>query len=191
MGPPHISNFGYAYAKRMLDVQTRAYRKQFNVDYVTVIPNNMFGEYDNFHLENGHVIPSLIRKIWEAKINFIEQVEVWGDGSPLREFTYAEDIAKILIKVANEYSEEEPLNVGSTKEYSIAHVVEKIAKFLEYDGRIFFNTEKPSGQYRKPSCNKNLLKKTTWKQEDYTEFDTALKKTCEWFKNAYPHIRGI
>ena len=191
MGPPHDSNFGYAYAKRMLDVQTRAYRKQYGVNYVTVIPNNLFGKHDNFHLEDSHVIPALIRKIWEAKLNNSPIVEIWGDGSPLREFTYSGDIARILIKVAEEYNEEVPLNIGNSEEHSIASVARKLVEYLEYDGKLVFNVNKPSGQFRKPSSNKRLLEKTSWKIEDYTPFDIALKKTCEWFKAAYPNVRGV
>lgn len=190
LGPPHDSNFGYAYAKRMLDVQTRAYRKQYGVNYVTVIPNNLFGEYDNFHLEDSHVIPALMRKIWEAKLNNKPTVEIWGDGSPLREFTYSGDIANILLKVAEEYNEEQPLNIGNTEEHSIASVAKKLVEYLEYDGKLFFNTDKPSGQFRKPSSNKKLLEKTKWRSEDYTPFDIALKKTCDWFKATYPNVRG-
>jgi GDP-L-fucose synthase len=191
MGPPHDSNFGYAYAKRMLDVQTRAYRKQYGVKYITVIPNNLFGEHDNFHLEDGHVIPALMRKIWEAKLNNNPTVEIWGDGSPLREFTYSGDIARIILKVSEEYNEEQPLNIGNTEEHSIASVAKKLVEYLEYDGKLFFNTEKPSGQFRKPSSNKKLLEKTKWRAEDYTPFDIALKKTCDWFKVTYPNVRGI
>jgi len=191
LGPPHDSNFGYAYAKRMLDVQTRAYRKQHGVNYITVIPNNLFGEHDNFHLEDGHVIPALMRKIWEAKLNNKPTVEIWGDGSPLREFTYAGDIARILLKVSEEYNEEQPLNIGNTEEHSISSVAMKLVEFLEYDGKLVFNTDKPSGQFRKPSSNKRLLEKTSWRAEDYTPFDIALKNTCEWFKIAYPNVRGI
>lgn len=191
LGPPHDSNFGYAYAKRMLDVQTRAYRKQYGVSYITVIPNNLFGEYDNYHLEDSHVIPALMRKIWEAKLNNKPAVEIWGDGSPLREFTYSGDIARILIKVAEEYDEEMPLNIGNTEEYSIASVAKKVVEYLEYDGKLIFNTSKPSGQFRKPSSNKRLLEKTSWKIEDYTPFDIALKKTCDWFKAIYPNVRGM
>jgi GDP-L-fucose synthase len=191
LGPPHDSNFGYAYAKRMLDVQTRAYRKQYGVNYITVIPNNLFGEYDNFHLEDGHVIPALMRKIWEAKLNNKPAVEIWGDGSPLREFTYAGDIARILLKVSEEYGEEQPLNIGNTEEHSISSVAMKLVEFLEYDGKLVFNTDKPSGQFRKPSSNKRLLEKTSWRAEDYTPFDIALKKTCDWFKETYPNVRGV
>ena len=191
MGPPHDSNFGYAYAKRMLDVQTRAYRKQYGVKYITVIPNNLFGEHDNFHLEDGHVIPALMRKIWEAKLNNNPTVEIWGDGSPLREFTYSGDVARILLKVAEEYDAEVPLNIGNTEEHSIASVAKKLVEYLEYDGQLLFNTSKPSGQFRKPSSNKRLLEKTSWKAEDYTPFDIALKKTCDWFKATYPNVRGV
>ena len=191
LGPPHDSNFGYAYAKRMLDVQTRAYRKQYGVNYITVIPNNLFGEYDNFHLEDGHVIPALMRKIWEAKLNNKPAVEIWGDGRPLREFTYSGDVARILLKVSEEYNEEQPLNIGNTEEHSISSVAMKLVEFLEYDGKLVFNTDKPSGQFRKPSSNKRLLEKTSWRAEDYTPFDIALKKTCDWFKATYPNVRGV
>ena len=191
MGPPHDSNFGYAYAKRMLDVQTRAYRKQYSTNYISVIPNNLFGEHDNFHLEDSHVIPAIMRKIWEAKLNNRSTVEIWGDGNPLREFTYSGDIARILVKIAEEYDEEMPLNIGNTEEHSIASVARMIVEYLEYDGKLVFNTNKPSGQFRKPSSNKRLLEKTSWKAEDYTPFDIALKHTCEGFKKTYPNVRGI
>jgi len=191
LGQPHDSNFGYAYAKRMLDVQTRAYRKQYNVNYVTVMPNNLFGEHDNFHLDDGHVFPALMRKIWEAKLNNSPMVEIWGDGTPLREFTYSGDVARILIKVAEEYDEEMPLNIGNTEEHSIAAVAKKLVENLEYDGKLVFNPNKPAGQFRKPSSNKRLIEKTSWRIEDYTPFDIALKKTCEWFKMTYPNVRGI
>ena len=94
-GEPHPSNFAYAYAKRMLDVQSRSYRKQYGCSFITAIPNNLYGPHDNFHLEDSHVIPAMIRKIWEAKLKN-ENVILWGDGTPLREFTYSEDVGKIL-----------------------------------------------------------------------------------------------
>jgi GDP-L-fucose synthase len=191
MGPPHQSNFGYAYAKRMLDVQTRAYRKQHGVNYITVIPNNLFGENDNFDLNNGHVIPALIRKIWEAKITNKPNVEIWGDGKPIREFTYSEDIADILIKVSNQYNDPEPLNIGNTEQYSISYVAEKIKTFLDYQGSFIYDLDKPRGQYQKPSSNKKLLEVTSWKKEDYTDFDISLRKTCDWFKLNYPNVRGL
>ena len=189
-GPPHDSNFGYAYAKRMVDVMSRAYRQQYGCNFITAIPNNLYGENDNFDLENSHVIPALIRKVWEAKINKIGYVECWGDGNPLREFTYSEDIAKILLFLLENYDEPEPINIGNTEEYSIRDVVEMICKLLDYEGDTVWQTEKPSGQYRKPSSNQKLLD-LGWKKENYTSLEKGLKKTCEWFKMNYPNVRGV
>lgn len=190
LGPPHNSNFGYAYAKRMVDVMSRAYREQYGCNFVTAIPNNLYGENDNFDLENSHVIPALIRKIWEAKINNKNYIECWGDGSPLREFTYSKDIAKILLFLLENYNNPEPINIGNTREYSIKEVVEIICKQLEYDGEIVWQTDKPSGQHRKPSCNQRLLD-LGWKEENYTSLENGLKKTCDWFIMTYPNVRGV
>jgi GDP-L-fucose synthase len=190
MGPPHQSNFGYAYAKRMVDVMSRAYRQQYGCNFITAIPNNLYGENDNYDLNNSHVIPALTRKIWEAKIKNQPKVEVWGDGSPLREFTYSLDIAKILLFLLENYDEPQPINIGNTEEYSIKEVIDYICELLEYEGKIFWNTNKPNGQFKKPSSNKKLLD-LGWKEEDYTPFKEGLKKTCEWFKINYPNVRGV
>ena len=190
LGTPHDSNFGYAYAKRMVDVMSRAYRQQYGCNFITAIPNNLYGENDNFDLENSHVIPALIRKVWEAKINKADYVECWGDGLPLREFTYSEDIAKILLFLLENYNEPEPINIGNTEEYSIREVSEMICNQLGYDGDILWQTDKPSGQHRKPSSNEKLLN-LGWKKENYTSLENGLKKTCEWFKINYPNVRGV
>tara|TARA_R110000824_G_scaffold348039_1_gene534806 strand:+ start:17200 stop:18105 length:906 start_codon:yes stop_codon:yes gene_type:complete len=189
LGPPHDSNFGYAYAKRMVDVMSRAYRQQYGCNFITAIPNNLYGENDNFDLEDSHVIPALIRKVWEAKINKEPSVFCWGDGSPLREFTYSEDIARILLFLMENYNDPEPINIGNTEEYSIKQVVEIICSILEYDGEIVWQTDKPSGQHRKPSCNQKLLD-LGWEKEDYVSLEEGLKKTCEWFIMTYPNVRG-
>jgi len=190
LGPPHHSNFGYAYAKRMVDVMSRAYRQQYGCNFITAIPNNLYGENDNFDLENSHVIPALIRKVWEAKINKEPSVFCWGDGSPLREFTYSEDIARILLFLMENYDEPEPINIGNTDEYSIKEVVEMICDILGYDGELEWQTEQPSGQLRKPSSNQKLLD-LGWKKENYTPLKEGLKKTCEWFIINYPNVRGV
>ena len=190
LGPPHHSNFGYAYAKRMVDVMSRAYRQQYGCNFITAIPNNLYGENDNFDLENSHVIPALIRKVWEAKINKEPSVFCWGDGSPLREFTYSEDIARILLFLMENYNEPEPINIGNTDEYSIKEVVEMICDILGYDGELEWQTDQPSGQHRKPSSNQKLLD-LGWKKENYTPLKEGLKKTCEWFIINYPNVRGI
>jgi len=187
-GEPHSSNFGYAYAKRMLDVQSRAYRKQYGCDFITVIPNNLFGENDNFHLEHSHVIPAMIRKIYEAKINNGE-VTLWGDGSSLREFTYSGDLAKIILYVLENYNGEYPLNIGNPDERSIKSIAENIVDIFDFKGKINWQTDKPAGQYRKPSSNEKFLE-LGWNGE-YTSFRKALEKTCHWFVENYPYVRGI
>tara|TARA_A100000172_G_scaffold16038_2_gene8572 strand:- start:2386 stop:3315 length:930 start_codon:yes stop_codon:yes gene_type:complete len=189
LGPPHKSNFGYAYAKRMVDVMSRAYRQQYGCNFITAIPNNLYGENDNFDLENSHVIPAIIRKVWEAKINNSPAIECWGDGTPLREFTYSQDIARILLFLMERYNEPEPINIGGTEEYSIKEVVGLICRILEYTGEVMWNTSMPAGQYRKPSSNQKLLD-LGWKKEWYTSLEEGLKKTCDWFKINYPNIRG-
>ena len=134
-GEPHHSNFGYAYAKRMIDVHSRALRAQYGRNYVCAVPNNLYGLHDNFDLENGHVIPAIIRKVWEAK-NTGNPPVFWGDGSPLREFTFANDIAKALTFVLENYNSKEPINVGSTEEVSIVSVVQTVCELLNYKGKV-------------------------------------------------------
>ena len=190
LGPPHDSNFGYAYAKRMVDVMSRAYRQQHDCNFITAIPNNLYGENDNFDLQNSHVIPALIRKVWEAKISNQKFIECWGNGKPLREFTYSVDIAKILLFLLENYDGAEPINIGNTEEHSIRDVVGLICDLLDYRGEIVWNTDKPSGQFRKPSSNQKLLD-LGWDKKSYTSLENGLKKTCEWFIMTYPNIRGF
>jgi len=188
-GPPHSSNYAYAYAKRMLDIQSQAYRDQYNCNFVTVVPNNLFGEHDNFDLENSHLIPAIIRKVYEAKKKN-QDVILWGDGKPLREFTYAKDLAKIVLLLLNKYNGREPINVGNAKEYSVKNVAKKIAEIINFDGNIIWDTSKTKGQHKKPSDNSKLLK-LGWGKTNYTPFDEALKNTCKWFVDNYPNVRGV
>jgi GDP-L-fucose synthase len=189
-GPPHNSNFGYAYAKRMVDVQLRAANQQYGHEYISVIPNNMYGEHDNFDLENGHVIPALIRKIWEAKINNKPTFEVWGDGEIYREFTYAEDIARAILFYLEQGYNGGPINIGCTKEYKLKDIINLICKELEYEGQIVYDTTKPKGQIRKPTSNAKFIE-LGWREEMYTPIEIGLKKTCDWFKINYPNVRGV
>ena len=188
-GEPHFSNFGYAYAKRMLDVLSRAFRQQYNCNFITAVPNNLFGENDNFDLENSHVIPSIIRKIHEANLGG-KEVVLWGDGSPLREFTYAKDLGQILLFLLDHYNGPHPINIGNINEISIKEVAQMISEILDFKGKIIWDTESPKGQHRKPSDNSRLIQ-LGWKKENYTDFRKALTKTCKWFIINYPNIRGI
>jgi len=187
-GRPHSSNFGYAYAKRMLDVQSRAYRQQYGCSFITAIPNNLYGENDNFDLQNGHVIPAIIRKIYEANLSGSD-VTLWGDGSSLREFTYSNDLAKILFFLIENYNDQHPINIGCPNEVSIKYIAEKIAKTLKFKGNIVWDESKPSGQYRKPSSNDALLK-LGWSSEEYSDLEFGIEKTCDWFALNYPNVRG-
>lgn len=190
LGPPHESNYGYAYAKRMLDVMSRAYRQQYGCNFITVIPNNLYGENDNFDLENSHVIPALIRKIWEAKINNKSHFEVWGDGEVYREFTYSEDIAKAILFCLENYNDENPINIGNTNEHKLKDIIHLLCDILDYNGEIIFDESKPKGQFRKPTSNQKFLD-LGWRKEWYTSTEIGLEKTCKWFIENYPNVRGI
>lgn len=189
-GPPHESNFAYAYAKRMLDVQSRAYRKQYGCDFITAIPNNLYGSNDNFDLKDSHVIPAIMRKVYEAKTS----ITLWGDGTPLREFTHVSDVADALLFLVEHYSGEGPINIGNTEEYSIGSVAEMIINIMEKKCAVIWDTQKPSGQYRKPSDNGRFIKllKETGQGFAYCNlYDDGLVDTCKWFKENYPNVRGI
>ena len=187
-GEPHKSNFGYAYAKRMLDIHSRAIRSQYNLNYITAVPNNLYGENDNFDLENGHVIPAIIRKVYESKLNKTQPI-FWGSGKPLREFTYSHDIARALMFLLENYHGKQPINIGNTVECSIKEVVKIIAKILDYRGDIIWNSSMPEGQFRKPSSNKEFLNMNP--NFNYTDINDGLKETCNWFIKNYPKIRGV
>jgi len=187
-GEPHRSNFGYAYAKRMLEVHSRAIRNQYGLNYITAIPNNIYGPRDNFDLDNGHVIPSMIRKFHEAKQRGTDVV-LWGSGQPLREFTLSKDIASALIFLLENYEGEEPINIGSTREITIKKVAEVISKKIGFTGKVIWDTSKPEGQLKKPSSNQKFLDISP--NFCYTELEHGLKDTISWFKNNYPNIRGL
>jgi GDP-L-fucose synthase len=173
----------------MIDIQSRSYRKQYGCNFITAVPNNLFGEYDNFDLNNSHVIPAIIRKIYEAKHNK-EDVVLWGNGTSLREFTYSKDLAKILMFILEKYNNENPINIGNTNEYTIKQIAESIASKLQYDGKIIWDVSKPSGQFKKPSDNSKLIG-LGWDKNNYTNIDISLTNTCNWFTLNYPNIRGI
>ena len=147
-GPPHESNFSYAYAKRMLEIHSKSYRKQFNRNYICIIPTNIYGPSDNFSLQDGHVIPALIHKCYLSKLNN-EDFEIRGSGSPLRQFIYSEDLAELILWMIENYKDTESIILSVKDEISIKEVGEIIAKKFEYQDRIIFNTNYSDGQYKK------------------------------------------
>ncbi len=186
LGPPHNSNFAYAYAKRMADVQIQAFNKQYGTKYFSVIPTNIYGPNDNFNLENGHVIPMLIHKCYLAKINNTD-FEVWGTGNPLREFIYSEDVANIVDLLLEKYTDTSPVIISSSYEHSIKEAVDLIVKYMKFDGNIIWRADKPDGQFRKPSSNAKL--KRIIGEYEFTPLEIGLQKTIDWFTQNYPNIR--
>lgn len=187
-GPPHHSNFGYAYAKRMLDVQSRAYRQQYDHNFITVIPNNLYGLQDNYDLNSGHVIPSLIRKFFEAQQSG-SHVTIWGSGRPIREFTFARDAANVIWWCVDNYNEPEPINIGCTDQISIGDLASLIGKILSFKGQIKFDSSKPDGQFKKPSSNAKLL--SLGYDKKFHSLECGLTETIEYFSKNYPNLRGI
>ena len=186
LGQPHPSNFGYAYAKRMLEVQSRAYRAQWGLDYVVAIPTNIFGPRDNFNLIEGHVVPALIHKTYLAKREKTN-LTVWGTGKPLREFIFSKDVAKITLWMLDNYSDSEPLILTSGTETSIRDLVDYVVREMDYSGEINFDETKPDGQFRKPSSNEALL--ALLPNFSFTNLYDGVKETVEWFNGNYPSIR--
>lgn len=187
-GPPHDSNFGYAYAKRMLDVQNRAYNKQHGCLFTSVIPTNIFGPYDNYNIDDGHVIPGLIHKIYLAKKQSTA-FTVWGTGSPLRQFIYSMDLARLFIWVLRSYTEIEPiiLSVNEEAEVSIKDAAQSVIKSMNFEGPVIYDTSKSDGQFKKTASNAKLQKYRPDFQ--FTPFDTAMKETVTWFLENYETCR--
>jgi GDP-L-fucose synthase len=186
LGPPHNSNDAYAYAKRMADIQVRAYREQYGLNYKCVIPTNIYGPNDNYNLENGHVVPSLIHKCYLAKQNNTPFV-VWGSGTPLREFIYSKDVAELSLWVLENYNEAEPIILSTSEEISIKDVVNLIVKEMDFTGEVVFDNTKPDGQYRKPSDNSKITKYLP--HFKFTPFEIGIKETIKHFLKNYNNIR--
>ena len=186
LGPPHFSNDAYAYAKRLADVQIRAYKEQYGLNYKSVIPTNIYGPNDNYDTINGHVIPSLIHKCYLARENKTD-FEIWGTGKPLREFIFSRDVAKLTEWVLDNYEENEPIILSTSEEISIKDVVGIIVELMNFKGNVIWNTSKPDGQFRKPSDNSKI--KTYLPNFKFTPLYDGLKETIEYFEKNYILLR--
>jgi GDP-L-fucose synthase len=186
LGPPHFSNDAYAYAKRMADIQIRSYREQYGLNYKSVIPTNIYGPNDNYDIVNGHVIPSLIHKCYLARENKTD-FEIWGTGKPLREFIFSKDVAKLTKWVLENYNETEPIILSTSEEISIKDVVYMIVELMDYKGNVKWNTDKPDGQFRKPSNNSKI--KTYLPDFKFTPLYDGLKYTIDYFEKNYNIVR--
>ncbi|KAF8352047.1 hypothetical protein F5887DRAFT_933714 [Amanita rubescens] len=187
-GLPHESNFGYAHAKRLVDVQNHAYKEQYGCNFTSAIPTNVFGPHDNFDLEDSHVIPGLIHKCYLCqKTGPLSSSP--GTGKPLRQFIYSYDLAKLFIWMLREYNDVEPviLSVGEDEEVSIKEVADAIVKAVGFEGNYTFDATKADGQFRKPASNKKLL--TLMGGFQFTPFNKALDETVQWFLANYNNAR--
>jgi GDP-L-fucose synthase len=185
-GPPHNSNYGYAYAKRMAEVQLRAYREQFGHKYVSVIPTNVYGPNDNFNLQSSHVVPALIHKCYLAKLND-KPLEIWGTGKPLREFVFSKDVAKITEWILDNYNEQEPIIISNSNEISINELVTLVCDTIGFKGKVVFDSSKPDGQFRKPSDSTKI--KSLLPDFEFTKIEDGIKETVEWFSENFEKIR--
>ena len=179
-GYPEETNAPYGLAKKMLLVQGQAYREQYGFNSIALLPVNLYGPRDNFSLSSSHVIPALIRKCVDAREGRQPSIEVWGDGSPTREFLYVEDAAEGIIRAAEIYNGTEPVNLGSGKEISIKDLVALICELTRYTGGVTWNTSKPNGQPRR--CLDVSRAKTLFGFEATTNFRQGLQRTIQWYE---------
>lgn len=179
-GPPHESNFGYSFSKRMIDVQNRGYHVQHGLNYTSVIPTNVFGPHDNFNLEDGHVLPGLVRKVFDAKESNTPFV-IWGTGSPRRQFIYSLDLGRLILWTMREYKDVIPLilSVGEEDEVSIREAAEMVAEAVNFEGRVVQDTSKSDGQFKKTASNAKLRKLLP--DFKFTPIKQAIKETCDWY----------
>jgi GDP-L-fucose synthase len=178
-GPPHSSNDAYAYAKRMMEIHCRSYNEQYKTNFSCIIPTNIYGHHDNFSLEDGHVIPSLIHKCYLAKKQQIP-FEIRGTGKPLRQFIYSEDLAKIIMELLDKLSCENII-ISPKEEYSISDIALVIAKEFDYEQMIIFNDKYSDGQFKKTANNNKLMSYIP--NFIFTNINEGIKNTVEFFKN--------
>lgn len=181
-GYPEETNAPYGLAKKMLLVQSQAYRQQYGFNSLFLLPVNLYGPGDNFDPSSSHVIPALIRKALEAQEAGSREMMVWGDGSPTREFLYVEDAAEGILLATERYNDSEPVNLGSCHEISIRALTELIAQLTGFDGRIAFDVTKPNGQPRR-KLDVSLARER-FGFEARTSFQDGLRQTIDWYRSS-------
>ena len=187
-GYPEETNAPYGLAKKMLLVQAQAYREQYGFNAIYLLPVNLYGPGDNIDLHNSHVIPAMIRKCVDAREANAKSVEVWGTGTPTREFLYVDDAARAIVLAAEKYEKEDPVNVGSSEEISIKDLIHLIAELTGYQGEIAWDRTKPDGQPRR-----KLNVERAWKEFGFrssTQFRAGLAETIRWYQKVMAGSRS-
>jgi GDP-L-fucose synthase len=182
-GYPEETNAPYGLAKKMLLVQSQAYRQQYNFKSIVVFPTNLYGPKDNFDPDSSHVIPALILKIHNANKSNFKTISLWGDGSPTRDFLYVEDAARGIILAAEKYDDIQPINLGSGQEVSIKDLIITISKLMHYKGTINWDTSKPNGQPRRCVSTKRAEEKLSFRPS--VSLKEGLRRTINWFNSEY------
>jgi GDP-L-fucose synthase len=179
-GYPEETNAPYGIAKKALLVQLQSYRQQYGFNGVYLLPVNLYGPEDNFKPESSHVIPALIRKVYEAQQQGAKELPVWGDGSPTREFLFSEDAARGLVMGAQFYDEAEPVNLGTGSEISIRGLVELICRLMNFEGKLIWETDQPNGQPRR--CLDTARAKEAFGFTAQVALEEGLRRTIEWYR---------
>lgn len=185
-GFPHDTNYAYAFAKRMIDIQSKAYRDSYKCNFVTAIPTNVYGLNDNFDLENSHVIPAIIHKVYLAKKNNQRFVELWGDGQALRDFIFSDDLSDALILIMEKYNDREAINIATGVDVTIEYVTSLIMKALNFHGGIIWNGELKGIDQKSTDITK--IKSLGW--EPKVKIEEGIQRVCEWFEKNYKDSRG-
>jgi GDP-L-fucose synthase len=185
-GYPEETNAPYGLAKKMLLVQSQAYRQEYGFNSICLLPVNLYGPGDNFDPETSHVIPSLIRKCLEAKETGREEVIVWGTGRASREFLYVEDAAEAIVLASEHYHDPEPVNLGSGLEISIKGLVELIAELTGFRGRLVWDTTKPDGQPRRSLETSRAAQAFGFRAQ--TDFREGLRRTIAWYRQQQTQV---
>lgn len=185
-GWPHRSNYGSSFAKRLIEPAIHAYREEYGLSVVGLIPNGIFGPNDNFNYDDAPMLPALIRRFYEARQGSAP-VEIWGDGSPVREYTYSADVARSFLWALHDYDDAQVLNSGTTEANSIRDIAHMIADIVGVDSaRIVFNTDKPNSVARRDTDNSRFVRASGFR---YTPFREGLQKTIAWFADTYENRR--
>ncbi len=178
-GYPEETNAPYGMAKKMMLVQSQAYRQQYGFNSIFLLPVNLYGPGDNFDPRSSHVIPALIKKCIDAKLAGVNEIPVWGTGKATREFLYVEDAAEAIILAGEKYNKSDPVNLGAGFEISIKDLIELITELSGFRGRIVWDTSKPDGQPRRMLDTSKALREFGFKAK--TDFRTGLEKTIRWY----------
>ena len=183
LGYPEETNAPYGLAKKMLLVQSQAYRTQYGYNAIHLMPTNLYGPGDNFDLETSHAIAAFIRRMSEARDRGDDRIALWGDGSPTRDYVYVTDAAEALLLAAEHYDEGEPVNIGSGQEISMHDLAQLVASQVGYHGRIEWDVSKPNGQPRR--CLDVTKAERCFGFRASTSFSVGLRETIDWYEREY------